>query len=304
MNRLPTTTVTTRGAALRPLTRPAVLAAVVIAAFAKPLFDLARFAAHNELYSHILMIPFISAYLIWIRRQELAIQAVSPRPWAALPLLAGVGAVAGYWLALRAGWRPAREDSLAVLTLAFLCCLAGVGLTFLDRRTLRMTAAPAAFLIFMIPFPVVVRGAIETFYQHTSADAAYVLFKLADMPVMREGLTFNLPGMSLQVAPECSGIHSSLVLFITSCLASYLFLVSRWRRAVLILAVIPLGFIRNGFRVFVIGELCVYVDPRMIDSPIHHRGGPIFFALSLFPFFGLMYLLRWSENRKKKKRKT
>jgi exosortase/archaeosortase family protein len=61
---------------------------------------------------------------------------------------------------------------------------------------------------------------------------------------------------------------------------------------VLCLAVIPLALLRNGFRVFVIGELCVHVGPQMINSPIHHHGGPLFFVLSLPPFFLLLYFLR------------
>jgi hypothetical protein len=30
----------------------------------------------------------------------------------------------------------------------------------------------------------------------------------------------------------------------------------------------------------------------MIDSPIHHHGGPLFFILSLVPFLVLLYLLK------------
>jgi exosortase/archaeosortase family protein len=63
------------------------------------------------------------------------------------------------------------------------------------------------------------------------------------------------------------------------------------RRAILCLAVIPLALLRNGFRVFVIGQLCIHIGPRMIDSPIHRHGGPIFFALSLVPLFLLLYYL-------------
>jgi hypothetical protein len=37
--------------------------------------------------------------------------------------------------------------------------------------------------------------------------------------------------------------------------------------------------------------------PQMIDSPIHHRGGPIFFSLSLIPLFALLWWLRASETR-------
>ena len=67
---------------------------------------------------------------------------------------------------------------------------------------------------------------------------------------------------------------------------------SPWRRIVLVAFVIPLGIVRNGFRILVIGLLCVHVGPHMIDSVIHHRGGPLFFALSLVPLFLLLWWLR------------
>jgi exosortase/archaeosortase family protein len=108
---------------------------------------------------------------------------------------------------------------------------------------------------------------------------------------------FELPGIVIQVAQECSGIRSSWVLFIAGLLASHLILRTRWRRLVLVAFVIPLGILRNGFRIFVIGLLCVHIGPQMIDSMIHHRGGPIFFALSLVPLFLLLWWLRRQEQR-------
>jgi exosortase/archaeosortase family protein len=105
-----------------------------------------------------------------------------------------------------------------------------------------------------------------------------------------------LPDISLKVAPECSGIHSTWVLLITSLVAGRVILRRPWKRALLCLAVLPLALLRNGFRVFVLGELCVHVSPRMIDSPIHHQGGPLFFVLSLIPFFLLLYFLSKSEG--------
>ncbi len=53
-----------------------------------------------------------------------------------------------------------------------------------------------------------------------------------------------------------------------------------------------LGIVRNAFRIFVLSELCVHVNPNFIDSPLHHRGGPIFFALSLVPFFLLVWIVK------------
>jgi exosortase/archaeosortase family protein len=88
-----------------------------------------------------------------------------------------------------------------------------------------------------------------------------------------------------------------LVLFITSLLAGKMFLRSPWNRAWLCLAVVPLALVRNGFRVFVLGELCIHVGPEMLDSPVHHHGGPLFFVLSLVPFFLLLYFLRKTEPK-------
>ena len=67
------------------------------------------------------------------------------------------------------------------------------------------------------------------------------------------------------------------------------------KRAALALFILPLALLRNAFRIFVLGQLCVRVGPNMIDSPIHHHGGPLFFALSLVPFFALLYFLKKSE---------
>jgi exosortase/archaeosortase family protein len=109
-------------------------------------------------------------------------------------------------------------------------------------------------------------------------------------------LTFHLPGIVIIVAEECSGIRSTLVLFITSMLAGYLFLHTTWKRLALTLFVIPLAILRNGFRIFTIAMLCVHVNPNMLHSPIHQRGGPIFFALSLIPFFALLFWLKKKER--------
>jgi exosortase/archaeosortase family protein len=98
------------------------------------------------------------------------------------------------------------------------------------------------------------------------------------------------------VAEECSGIRSTVVLFITSMVASFLFLQRPLHRFLLVAVVLPLAVLRNGFRIFTIAILCVHVGPHMIDSPIHHRGGPIFFALSLIPFLGWLWWLRRRER--------
>jgi exosortase C (VPDSG-CTERM-specific) len=149
----------------------------------------------------------------------------------------------------------------------------------------------------MVPFPTVVHNWLESFLQRGSAMTAYALFEISGTPVFYNNLDLQLPGFALQVAPVCSGIHSSLVLFLTSLIAGHLFLRSPWNRGILALAVLPLGLLRNGFRIFVIGQLCVHVGPEMIHSVLHRDSGPVFFVLSMVPFFLVLILLRRSEQK-------
>jgi exosortase C (VPDSG-CTERM-specific) len=266
-------------------------------AFARPIYDFAQFAVHSDLYSYVLLVPVLSLYFTWQQRSTVRAggKQVSHLCWA--PFAAGTALLIWYGYARLGGERWDTQDYLAVTISAWLLFVAAVCLWLLDPGRLRALAFPLGFLVFMVPLPLVAEEHIEAFLQHGSALTACLFFKLTGTPYVYENLTFNLPGFSMHVAPECSGIHSSIVLFITSAVAGHLFLRSPWKQAFLMLAVIPLGLLRNGFRVFVIGELCVRSGPEMIDSWIHRRGGPVFFLLSLAPLFFLLILLLRSERR-------
>ncbi len=300
--------------------------AILTICFAKALYDLIAFALHSDVFSHILLIPFISLYLAFQRKDHgpsttdhrptappthRRTAPPLPRPLAFIPFTLGLAALVAFFLL-----RPSlisnpssvipnpssvipnpssaipSPTALALTTSAFLCFVWAGAIYFLDRGTLRRNVFPFSFLVFMVPFPVFVTDWLEIFLQHGSAVAADFCLRLSGLPFLRDGQVFKVPGIVIKVAQECSGIRSSLVLFITSLLAAYLFLDKNWKRMVFVFAVLPLGILRNGFRIMTISLLCAYISPQMIDSPIHHQGGPIFFVLSLIPLFLLLWVLR------------
>lgn len=272
--------------------------AILLIAFSWPLLALVQFALSSELYSHILLIPFVSVYLVFIQRDGLAkCEFGRGREWALGVAGLAMLPLAGWWgLAWGLGSAGSVQDALFLSTSSFLLLGMAAGFWFLGRRFMSQIALPLTVLMFTAPFPTAFEQAIEVFFQHASAESASVLFQISRMPLVREGLFFHLPHITLEVARECSGIRSSLVLFITSLVAGGLFLRSPWRRSVLAAAVIPLAILRNALRIFTIGMLCVHVDPAMIHSWVHVRGGPLFFLLSLVPFFALLLGLRASEK--------
>jgi len=265
--------------------------------FCVQLFQLGALSLKEDLYSHVLLMPLVSAYLVWITRHRLP-SVVEPSRGGTL-LFAGAGAIALAVLAVlkTQGKHLPINDSLALSIGALVCFIIAGAFHFLGSKVAQAASYPIALLVFLIPFPSVVRNGLEVGLQHSSAEVAYWMLQLAQVPVLRDGVVFALPGITIQVAEECSGIRSSFVLFITGLIGGFMFLENPRHRFWFALLTIPLGIIRNGFRVLTISLLCVHIDPSMIHSAIHHRGGPIFFVLSLIPLFGLLFYLRRREIR-------
>src|SRR5437016_3920488 len=211
------------------------LSLIVIGSYALPLYQWLRFALASDVYSYIVLVPCITFYLLWVNRTKFDLDS-RPMPLLSIaPFLIGALLLGFYWFRVHAGDTFSRENYFAVLLLSLLALLLSAAFLFISPGSMRRAAFPLALLVFAIPFPASLLDAIVTFLQHRSAQVAGMLFGLSGMPILRHDTSFQLPGFNLEVAPECSGIRSTLSLFITSLAASYLLLRSPWRRAVLVL---------------------------------------------------------------------
>lgn len=273
-----------------------IYAGLLMVSFSAVLYRLLKYSLKEELYSHVVLIPFICGYLIWLQRGTLPLPKFGNWKAALVPMVGAVAVLAYWFFSTANGQTFSRNDFLTVTVLPFyLLLIAGV-LFFFGTGFSRAIAFPLLFGIFIVPFPTWMSNAMEIGSQHASAEVYAWMMNMVGATYYREGLTFALPNLNIMVAQECSGIRSSFVLFLTSLLAGHMFLRAGWKKALLAFFVIPLGFVRNGFRVLVLSLLTAHVSPTIIDSPLHHHGGPLFFLLSLVPFFALLYWLRRTER--------
>jgi len=268
---------------------------ILCGAFALPLKNFAHFAAHSDVHSYVLLIPFVVAYLIYIRWNDLSDELTSAWGPTAMLMAAGIGAL---W-ASQQFTALGENDYMTLIALSFFCFVIAGSFLFLGMKWARSAMFPLFFLAFVIPLPEIVVDTLEEASKQASAEAASWLFLITGTPFLRTETMFQLPGITIMVAKECSGIRSSLVLIITSLLAANMFLRTTWRRSLLVAAVIPLGLLRNATRILVISLLCVYIGPHMIESVIHRRGGPFFFALSLLPLFAMLWWFRRQELKRR-----
>jgi exosortase len=247
-------------------------------------------------YSHIVLIPVIVLYLLFQNR--VVITRVSAAAPAAGSIVFAFGA-AIVWIATASRMVTHVDYRLSAATFGLVVAWLGAFTLAYGVRAVRASLYPLTFLGFMVPMPPAAIHSVIVFLQHASAEVSGILFGLIGMPVFRQGdLVFALPGLTIQVAEECSGIRSSLALLIIGFLISYIALRTSWARAVFVAAVIPVAIFKNAVRIVVLSWLAIHVDPAFISGGLTHRtsGIPVF-LLALSILGGMVWLLRRLEAR-------
>jgi exosortase D (VPLPA-CTERM-specific) len=265
-----------------------VAALVAIVAFRGPLFELVRRWTTQEEYSHGFLIPLVTAWLLWTRRD--ALRASIGRPaWsgAVLILLATVVHIIGALSAI-----------FVLSQLAFIVALMGVTLAVGGVSLLRAAFAPIIFLIFAIPLPYFVDANLSLQLQLISSQLGVFFIRLFDIPVYLDGNIIDLGTYKLQVVDACSGLRYLFPLLSLSFLAAYLFHAPIWQRALVLLSSIPITIVMNGFRIGMVGVTVDRWGPRMAEGVLHFFEGWIVFMASALILTVEVYLLARLSGRR------
>ncbi len=259
-----------------------------------PMSELITSAFHNELYSHIILIPFVSGYFLLSERRSIFSNiGYSFTPGVFLILGGSIAYLAG----LTQEAKLDQNDYLSLMAIAAVAFWVGGFILFYGTQAFRNASFPLLLLICMIPVPTLIIDKIISLLQNASAEVSYGYFKLMGIPIYREGFVFHLPGINVEVAKECSGIRSTIALLITSILAGHLFLKTGWKKALLALSIFPIAILKNGVRIVALSLLGVYVDiSYLTDSLLHRKGGLPFFILALLLLTPVLWLLRKTEK--------
>ena len=255
----------------------------------RPLVDTFALALRDDAYTHILLILPISVALILLDWGSLK-SIVAPNIFAGAALLAISVVVAG----LMKWWSTSLPSDVQLSIRMFALVLSWVGSFILcfGSRASRSVLFPLCFLFGLVPFPQFALNEIVHMLQQGSAFAAYVLFAAAGVPVAQDGVMLTVPGLTVEVAKECSSIRSSSMLLVTTIVLAQLFLRSPWQKVFVIGAAVFLSVAKNGLRIFTIVMLGTRVDPTYLTGRFHHDGGIVFFMMALIGVFVLLWILR------------
>jgi exosortase len=237
-----------------------------------------RYAAHGVL------VPVLSALLLWSRRRELREHA-------------GAGCSAGLsLLAVAAGLAAVGHTVHSIAAHVVSVVLAGLALALWLRGTAwtRLAAPALLFLLFMLPLPRGVAAAITLPLQLFLAGFAAAMLEVVHIPASQAGVLIQLAGLDLRVDETCNGLRFLMVLIVITTAFALIHIPTWTRRLIVIAAAVPAAVLANAMRITVIAAAAHLVGPQAAMSNLHDYAGRIVWALALISMLSFGAILGWN----------
>jgi EpsI family protein len=257
-----------------PISLYSLLALALIAAivpFAPVLGSLYSIWNLKPEYSHGIIIPILSAGLIWQQRAHLR-RLPFTGSWLGLGLIA-----AG--LVLRYVGELATLQTLQHY--AFLLVIYGLVLALTGPVIFRRLWMPLLILIFAIPLPSFFDNALSVQLQLLSSQLGVWVIRAAGISVLLEGNIIDLGSYQLEVAEACSGLRYLFPLMTLAFIVSYVFRGPMWKRVTIFLASIPITVLMNSLRIGIIGITVERWGRSMAEGALHDFEGWVVFMFSI-----------------------
>lgn len=255
-------------------------------AYGEAVLQMVRTWNTSNTYSHGFLVPLISLYFVWARRN--ALRSIPLRP----SLLAGSLAVAASSLILAAG----HVSSLVIVQqISIVLAIPGLVLMLMGWKFLRALALPLSYLVLMVPALDILIERIQFPFQLLTARMAVESLQLFSMPVFLDRQFIELPNMTLEVAKACSGVQYLVAIIALAIPLAYINHSGRTRLVLLGLAV-AIGIVTNWLRVIFIA-LWSYAGGDVLHGPMHIFQG-LFVAVAGFV---ILFIVSLSLSRLQKR---
>jgi exosortase D (VPLPA-CTERM-specific) len=238
-------------------------------------------AFSREEYSHGYLIPFVTMYLVWRKRHELA--SVEWRgSWVGFLIVA---------LGLILSIVGEMATIYGVVRFAFLIVLFGIVLSAVGWKVMKHLAVPLSFLAFMIPLPSFVYSSLSNYLQLVSSEFGVFFIRLFGISVFLEGNVIDLGVYKLQVVEACSGLRYLFPLMSFGFLCAYLYRAPLWAKCIVFLCTIPASIFLNSFRIGVTGALVNWFGIEVAEGFLHDFEGWVIFLAGVGLLFLVMIVL-------------
>jgi exosortase len=243
--------------------------------------------------SHGLLVPFVSLYFTWTRREALGSARRETSGWGlallVMSLLVYIVATIG--------------DVAVVARCMIVFALFGLVLYNYGGRIARILALPIFLLLFMVPVPDSIIGLVSFPLQLLATRISAIILEMVSIPVYREGNILCFANTQLEVAEACSGIRSLVSLVMLGVVFTAVFPSGRIRKAVVLGSCVPIALLGNIARVTCTGILAHKYGDQVARGFLHSMSGLLVFLIG-FTLLLLEYQVLGFFSRKTATGKT
>jgi exosortase len=242
----------------------------------------------NENYSQGYFIPFVSAYMIWSLREELAAIDLKPSGWG-LALVA-LGLLQLFVARVGSEFFLQRTSMIVVLF--------GLSFFLFGCRVTRAVWLPLVYLIYMIPLPAIIWNRIAFPMQLFASAMTEDVVRFIGIPILREGNVLHLAETTLEVVEACSGLRSLINLLALGTAFGFIIDKKAWKRWVLFLSSFPIAVVVNIIRLTATAILASRYGSEVAHGFLHDFSGWLVFVLGIGSLIGVQVLLGKIDSRK------
>ena len=240
-----------------------------------------RWTAHESYYSHGPLIPLVSLFIMWQRRDILRRIAIKEEKRGIMLVAAGL-----ILHIICAGLRV-----YFVSGFLFVLVLYGLILLFFGKDWTRNLIFPILFLLAMVPLPLVVIGNLTVKLKLFAAQCATILLNRMGFPSIRDGSIIRMPNSFIMVEAPCSGLRSLISLLTLGILFAHSMKVSNIKRGILFLSSAPIALLSNISRIVMLAAVNDLYGEKVAMGFFHDFSGFLVFAFAFAGLFGVSRLL-------------
>ena len=240
-------------------------------------------------YSYGYLVPLISLFLVWQRKNELA-KLEFRGSWA------GVG-IALFGVLL--GLIGQLSTVYTIQQIGLVVTICGFALALTGWPALRLLWMPLLLLFLAIPLPDFLQVKLSAGMQLISSALGVWFIRLFGISVYLEGNVIDLGVYKLQVAEACDGLRYLFPLMTLGLVMGYFYKGATWKRGLIFVSSIPLTILMNSLRIASIGVLVEHWGIGMAEGFLHEFQGWAVFMVS----FALMVVLMILVSRVGKDRR-